>query len=144
MARTFDASEFVAEHKATRAQVTKGEAKVCTAKGCACGNVPLILDAFYRDKSQAGGRSPWCKAKERAYNASYYGALKAKGVEAPRKRDIGTDKGVASFERRMRGERVARTRKVDAKRTTKAKATTKARKVARATKATTRRAKVTA
>lgn len=143
MARaSFDLDAFIAEHKATQAQVKKGEAKACTAKGCACGNIPLDLDAFYRDKSQADGRSPWCKAKERAYNAAYYGALKAKGVEAPRKRDIDGDKGVATFERRMRTERVKRTRgtasKVEqGKRTSKAKATTKARKA-------TRRAKVTA
>lgn len=134
--KEFDAPAFVREHKATKAQVTKGEAKVCTAKGCVCGNVPLDLDAFYRDKSQAGGRSPWCKAKERTYNAAYYGALKAKGVEAPRKRDIANDKGVASFNRRMKDERVTRVRKVDNTRTTKAKATTKARKASRTRKAT--------
>lgn len=137
MARTeFDASEFVKEHRATKAQVTKGEAKVCTAKGCACGNVPLDLDAFYRDKSQAGGRSPWCKAKERTYNAAYYAALKAKGVEAPKKGAIESDKGVATFERRMKGERVSRVRKIDNKRTAKAKATTKARKATRREKVT--------
>lgn len=111
MARTtFNASEFVKEHRATQAAVKKGEAKICTATGCACGNVPLDLDAFYRDKSQAGGRSPWCKAKERAYNASYYGALKAKGVESKRKRDIVLEGGVVKFDKKMKGERVVRSK----------------------------------
>lgn len=132
MARAeFNAVEFVKEHRATAAQVKKGEAKICTAKGCACGNVPLDLDAFYRDKSQAGGRSPWCKAKERAYNAKYYAGLKK--TEAPKKAEIKDDKGVATFERIMKSERVAR--KADPKRSTKAKATTKARKASRAAKA---------
>lgn len=139
MARTeFSIDTFIAEHKATKAQVKAGEAKVCTAKGCACGNIALELDAFYRDKSQANGRSPWCKAKERAYNASYYAALKSKGVDAPRKRDIANDKGVTTFEKRMKSERVARTNgtksTTDATRTRKAKATTQARANARKAK----------
>lgn len=137
MARSeFSATEFVKEHRATQAAVKKGEAKVCTAKGCACGNIPLDLDAFYRDKSQADGRSPWCKAKERAYNSAYYAGLKK--VTAPKKGAIEKDKDLATFEKSMRSERVQRTRgtksTTDSKRTPQAKATTKARKAARTAK----------
>jgi len=139
MARSeFDAIEFVKEHRATQAQLKKGEAKICTAKGCACGNVPLNLDAFYRDKSQVGGRSPWCKAKERSYNAAYYAGLRK--ADAPKKGAIEKDKALATFERTMRPERVKRTKgtpsTTDSKRTPAAKKQTQQRKAARKAKVT--------
>jgi hypothetical protein len=109
MARTFDITEFLGEHKSTEAKVKKGEAKVCTKHDCPCGNVPLDLDAFYRDKSQAGGRSPWCKAAERTYNAAYYVALKK--VDRQRKRDIDAAKDAAKFERTMKPVRHPKSKK---------------------------------
>ena len=84
MARTFDVQGFVKEFKVAKKDETQmvkaGKAKRCTREGCECGNVVLKVEAFYRDKSQASGRSPWCKAAERAYNAEYYAKLKKQGV----------------------------------------------------------------
>lgn len=75
--------------------------KVCTK----CGGT-FAHDEFYKDKSQKDGRSPWCKACERAYNKAYRAGLKA--ADATAKARIVDDKGIKLFERAMKDERVVR------------------------------------
>ena len=106
-------------------------ARTPTQKGCTkCGRT-LAVGEFYKDKSQKGGRSPWCKSCERSYNKAYRAGLKK--ADAPRKADIAEAKGVKAFETTMKPERVKRTKR-DGTRTAAAKTRTKARASARKAK----------
>jgi len=105
MGKAHDPETFVAEFAATEGDVESGDAKRCTKHGCPCGNVPLMMDAFYRDKSQKTGRASWCKLGEAEYNKPYNKALKEQG--ALRKRDLAPEQ-VAEFESVMAPQRKPR------------------------------------
>jgi hypothetical protein len=107
--------EFLSEHAATEKDVESGDAKRCTKHNCPCGNVPLMMDAFYRDKSQKTGRASWCKLGEADYNKPYNQNLKAQG--ALRKRDLEPEQ-VAEFEAAMAEQRKPRVPGVEVKATT--------------------------
>lgn len=105
MGRGMDIEEFLSEYAATEKDIESGDAKRCTKHGCPCGNVPLMMEAFYRDKTNKTGRTSWCKRGEAEYNAPYNKSLKAQG--ALRKRDLEPEQ-VAEFEKAMAGQRKPR------------------------------------
>lgn len=105
MGRGMSLEEFLAEHAATEKDIESGDAKRCTKHNCPCGNVPLMMEAFSRDKSQKTGRASWCKKGEAEYNKPYNQSLKAQG--ALRKRDLEPEQ-VAEFEKAMAGQRKPR------------------------------------
>lgn len=102
-----DVESYVAEHLATEDDIAKGKAKRCTKHNCSCGNVPLMLEAFYNDKSnKKWGKSPWCKVAEASYGAKYNAALKVTG--APKKASMTEDEQLETFESIMASERKPR------------------------------------
>lgn len=102
-----DIEAYLEEFAATEADVKAGKAKACTKHGCACGNVPLLLDAFYNDKSnKKWGKASWCKLGEGSYNQKYLKALKE--TSAPKKRAITEDSDLETFESIMASERKPR------------------------------------
>ena len=102
MGRGINIDEFLSEHAATEKDIESGDAKRCTKHNCPCGNVPLMMDAFYRDKTNKTGRTSWCKKGEADYNKPYNQNLKAQG--ALRKRDLEPEQ-VAEFEAAMAEQR---------------------------------------
>jgi hypothetical protein len=102
-----DVEGFLLEHAAAEKDVEQKKAKRCTKHDCACGGVPLKLEAFYNDKSnKKWGKSPWCKLGEASYGAKYNAALKA--TEAPKKASMTEDEQLETFESIMASERKPR------------------------------------
>lgn len=104
--KPFDLENFILEFAATEKDVAEGKAKRCTKHNCPCGNEPLLLDAFYNDKSNRTGKAPWCKAAEASYNKKYTEALKTIG--ALKKMDLDDEVALQTFEAMMQSERKPR------------------------------------
>lgn len=103
--KPFNLENFMSEFAATEKDVAEGKAKSCTKHNCPCGNTPLLLDAFYNDKSNRTGKAPWCKAAEASYNKKYTQGLKETGT---RKKGEMDDEALEKFESIMASERKPR------------------------------------